>query len=81
VYRQGPEGRLELVITGTVRRGERASRKIRSLAMRGKLCGLQFRMSEGRLEALQAEDWQGRSAAEFLRNAEISTNGGSFNES
>jgi hypothetical protein len=47
--------------------------------MKGKLCGLQFRMSEAGLEALQTEDWQSRSAPEFLENIEISTNGGSLN--
>jgi hypothetical protein len=70
VYRQGLEGQFELVIAGTVRRGEQASRRIRSLAMKGKLCGLQFRMSESGLEALQAEDWQSKSVPKFLENAE-----------
>jgi hypothetical protein len=45
-----------LVIAGTVRRGEEGGLKgIRSSAMRVKLCGLQFRMDDGRLEPLQME--------------------------
>lgn len=79
VYRRSPEDQIELVIAGTLRRSEQASKKIPSLAMRGKLCGLQFRMSEEGLEALPADEWQGRSAPEFLENVEISTNGGSLN--
>jgi hypothetical protein len=79
VYRRSSGDQLELVIAGTVRRGEQARKGIRSLAMKGKLCGLQFRMSEVGLEALQAEDWQGKSAPEFLGTTEISTNGGSLN--
>ena len=66
VYRRSSDDQLELIIRGTVTKGEQASRTIRSIAMKGKLCGLQFRMSEGGLEALLAEDWRGRSAREFL---------------
>ena len=81
VYRRSLERRFDLIIAGTVRRGEQAGRRIRSAVMKGKLCGLQFRMSEAGLEALQTEDWQSRSAPEFLENIEISTNGGSLNGS
>lgn len=45
----------ELVIAGTVRRDPAPATGIRSLAMRVKLCGLQFRLDDGRLEPLQGE--------------------------
>ena len=80
VYRRGSDDQLELVIGGTVRRGEQAGKRIRSLAMKGKLCGLQFRMRNGGLEALQTEDWDHGSALEFSGDTEVLTNGGSVHE-
>jgi len=56
VYRQPAEGKRELIIAGTVDRNEAVPVGIRSLAMRAKLCGLQFRLDDDRLEALQPEE-------------------------
>lgn len=53
VYREGPTP--ELIISGTVKREEPVLTGIRSLAMRVKLCGLQFRLDDGRLAPLQGE--------------------------
>ena len=50
VYREGPT--TELIIAGIVKRGEPPLIGIRSLAMRVKLCGLQFRLDDGRLVPL-----------------------------
>ena len=56
VYRQPAEGRRELIIVGTVDRNEAVPVGVRSLAMRAKLCGLQFRLGDGTLQALQPEE-------------------------
>jgi hypothetical protein len=45
----------ELIIAGTVMRDNPALNGIRSVAMRVKLCGLQFRVQDGRLEPLLRE--------------------------
>jgi hypothetical protein len=79
VYRRNSDDQLEMVIGGTVHRNDRAGRRIRSAAMKGKLYGLHFRMTEGGLEALQAEDWLGATTADFLRKLETLPNGGSLN--
>ena len=55
VYRSSGES-LELVIAGVVRRDEEAPPTVRSMAMRAKLCGLQFWLDDGILESLQPED-------------------------
>ena len=53
VYRQSPDNTLELIIEGTVSRGERAPASIRSLAMKAKLLGLRFWLEDGILENLE----------------------------
>jgi len=55
VYRQLAEGPPELIIGGTVRRADPVLWPIDSLAMRAKLCGLQFSLDNGRLVAFQME--------------------------
>ena len=56
VYRGSASTAPELIIEGTVARGLSASRSVRSLAMRAKLCGLRFWLEDGILEALRAEE-------------------------
>jgi hypothetical protein len=53
VYRQGDPP--ELIIAGTVLRDYPALHGIRSVAMRVKLCGLQFQTRDGKLEPLLRE--------------------------
>jgi hypothetical protein len=55
VYRQVAEGSPELIIAGTVLRSEPVSWPADSLAMRAKLCGLQFCLDNGRLLPFQRE--------------------------
>jgi hypothetical protein len=56
VFRESISGELELIITGTVKKDEQATRKVSSLAMRAKLLGLQFWLEDGILEALRSEE-------------------------
>jgi hypothetical protein len=56
VYRQSAENKVELIITGSVSKQERAPAVVRSLAMRAKLFGLQFWLDEGVLETLLPEE-------------------------
>jgi hypothetical protein len=54
-YRLSTTENPELIITGTVSRGQCPPAAVRSLAMRAKLSGLQFSLDEGVLENLQQE--------------------------
>jgi hypothetical protein len=56
VYRQSNGELLELIIAGKVTREQNAARRIPSLAMRAKLCGLQFCLEDGVLEPLERQD-------------------------
>jgi hypothetical protein len=56
-FRQGADGSPELIIKGTVSRGQEIPRNISSAAMRAKLLGLQFWLEDGMLEALPAEEY------------------------
>ena len=53
VYRQSEGETPELVIAGSVNREEQSAWRIPSLAMRAKLCGFQFCLENGVLEALE----------------------------
>ena len=53
VYRQLAEGPPELIIAGTVLKPEPVRWIVGSLAMRAKLCGLQFSLDNGTLVAFQ----------------------------
>jgi hypothetical protein len=57
IYRRLPSERLELIVTGSVCRDERAPATVRSLAMRAKLFGFHFWLDEGVLECLQPEEY------------------------
>jgi len=57
VFRQSAGGALDLVIKGTVTRGQEIPRNISSAVMRAKLLGLQFWLEDGALEALQSEEY------------------------
>jgi hypothetical protein len=56
VFRQSVGGTPDLIITGTVTRGEEVPRNVSSTAMRAKLLGFQFWIEDGILEALQSEE-------------------------
>jgi hypothetical protein len=55
-FREAADGTRELVIVGTVTRGQEVSREIVSVAMRAKLLGLQFWFEGESLESLQTEE-------------------------
>jgi hypothetical protein len=55
-FRQGADGRQELIITGTVTRDGEVSRRIASTAMRAKLLGFQFWFEGKSLTALESEE-------------------------
>ena len=56
VYRQVESEHAELIITGTVTREDQAAINVCSLAMRAKLCGLQFWLSDGVLGRFPSEE-------------------------
>ncbi len=56
-YRKSQCDRLELIVRGQVCRAERAPVAARSLVMRAKLCGFQFCLDDGVLEALRVEEF------------------------
>jgi hypothetical protein len=56
VFRQSSGGTRDLIITGTVTRGEEVPRNVLSTAMRAKLLGFQFWLEDGILGALQTEE-------------------------
>lgn len=56
VFRPSPGGTHDLIITGTVTRGEDAPQRVSSTAMRAKLLGFQFWFQDGILEALPSEE-------------------------
>jgi hypothetical protein len=55
VYRQPVREPPELIIAGTVHRGDEVSFSVRSPAMQAKLYGLHFWMDDGVLEVLKSE--------------------------
>jgi hypothetical protein len=56
VFRPSPGGANDLIITGTVARGEQMPRNVSSTAMRAKLLGFQFWFQDGFLEAMPSEE-------------------------
>jgi hypothetical protein len=56
VYRGSDGTAPELIIEGAVARELSASRSVRSLVMRAKLCGLRFWLEDGILEALRSKE-------------------------
>ena len=55
-FRQSARGTRDLIIVGSVTRGEKVPRKISSTAMRAKLLGFQFWFEDGVLEAMPSEE-------------------------
>jgi hypothetical protein len=56
-FRQRPDGRRELIITGTVTRDAEISRRVASTAMRAKLLGFQFWFRDGNLTSLESDEF------------------------
>jgi hypothetical protein len=56
-FRQRPDGRNELIITGTVTPDVEISSRVTSTAMRAKLLGFQFWFQGGSLTALESEEF------------------------
>src|SRR6266700_3384333 len=56
VFRQSDGGARDLIITGTVTRGEEVPGNVHSTVMRAKLLGFQFWFQDGILEALRSEE-------------------------
>jgi hypothetical protein len=56
VFRQSAGGVCDLIVMGTVTRGQEIPRNVSSMAMRAKLLGFQFWLEDGTLEALQSEE-------------------------
>jgi hypothetical protein len=56
VFRQSDGGKQDLIITGTVTRGDEVPRNVSSTAMRAKLLGFQFWLQDGFLEAMPSEE-------------------------
>jgi len=54
MFRRGQDGNLELMMTGTVKRSDESLPRVPSVAMRAKLCGFRFTLSQGVLESLQS---------------------------
>jgi hypothetical protein len=59
VYRQTEGEHAELIITGTVTREDQEAANVCSLAMRAKLCGLKFWLSDGVLGTFHSEGCAG----------------------
>ncbi len=59
VYRQAEGEHAELIITGTVTREDQAAANVCSLAMRAKLCGLKFWLTDGVLGTFHSEGCAG----------------------
>jgi len=56
VFRQSAGGTLDLIVTGTVDRGQEIPRHVASVAMRAKLLGFQFWFEGVALASLQSEE-------------------------
>ncbi len=56
VFRQSATSAPDLIMTGTVTRGQEIPRNVSSTAMRAKLLGFRFWLEDGILEALQPEE-------------------------
>ena len=61
VYREAEGEHAELIITGTVTREDQAAANVCSLAMRAKLCGLRFWLTDGVLGTFHSEGCTGSS--------------------
>ena len=56
-FRQSAGGTHDLIIAGTVTRGEEVPRNVSSTAMRAKLAGFRFWLQDGALEAMPSEEY------------------------
>jgi hypothetical protein len=56
MYRPKPDYQCELMLSGSVSRMEEDSKRVASIAMRARLCGFHFILSEGVLQPMEALD-------------------------
>lgn len=59
LFRADQDGRLEMVMKGSVCRANEVLYRIASVAMRAKLCGFDFTIAEGDLKSMVPMSWQG----------------------
>ena len=54
MFRQNPDGSLEVMLTGSVSRSDQVLQRVPSVAMRARMAGFRFSMAQGVLESMQA---------------------------
>ena len=54
MFRQNPDGGLEVMLTGSVSRSDQVLQRVPSVAMRARMAGFRFSMAQGVLESMQS---------------------------